>query len=316
MKLKYFLYASIASCLIYMLIFTFVVHKPLTIGINGQYYQKKMSYLKSIDSKKLILLAGSNGRFSHRCETIENEIGISCVNMSISADISLDYQFEKIKPYLNAGDIVYLPLEYGKLNSSKKKSMSGSQVPYVVAYDHSYFRKMDVEQVMNAMFYFDVKYLISSIGEMILDSMGIKRRFSVETMTLQGDEATHTLEKAKSYRDYRNNLKWAPPVAEVINLTSYGATTVKNFLHWATANKVTVIGGLPTTFNDQPISDALIAKIQHFYTSNGHSFIVPQNKCQYPRENFYDTSYHLAEEFQIKHSKMLAKKLSEKTTQN
>jgi hypothetical protein len=289
-----------------VLIFTFVVHKPLTIGINGQYYQKKMSYLKSIDAKKMILLAGSNGRFSHRCETIEKEIGISCVNMSISADISLDYQFEKIKPYLKAGDIVYLPLEYGKLNSTKKKTMSGSQVPYVMAYDHSYFRKMDLEQIVNAMFYFDVKYLISSIGEMTLNSMGVKRRFTVETMTLQGDEATHTLEKAKRYSDYRKNLKWVAPSPDAINLTSYGATTVKKFLHWATAHNVSVIGGLPTTFNDVPVPDELIKKIQYFYTSNGHSFIVPQNNCQYPRENFYDTSYHLAEEFQIMHSKMLA----------
>jgi hypothetical protein len=306
MKLKYFFYASIASCLIYFLIFTFVVHKPLTIGINGKYYQKKMSYLKSIKSKKIILLAGSNGRFSHRCETIEKEIGLFCVNMSISADISLDYQFEKIKPFIKSGDIIYLPLEYGKLNSTKKKTMSGTQVPYVMAYDHSYLRKMDLEQIINAMFYFDVKYLISSIGEMMLDGLGIKRRFSVDTMTLQGDEATHNLEKAKGYREYRNNLKWVPPSPAAISLTSYSATIVKDFMQWATAHNVTVIGGLPTTFNDVPIPDELIKKIQFFYTSNGHNFIVPQNKCQYPRESFYDTSYHLAEEFQIKHSKKLA----------
>jgi len=80
-----------------------------------EYFEIKMQYLVQADEQKLVLLAGSNGRFSHSCEIIEKQLSIPCVNMSISADLSLDYQFEKIKPYLNPGDTVYLPLEYGVL---------------------------------------------------------------------------------------------------------------------------------------------------------------------------------------------------------
>jgi len=160
---------------------------------------------------------------------------------------------------------------------------------------------------MYAMFYFDMKYLISALGEMLIDSMGIKRRFTLDTMTVQGDESMHTLEKGKKYRSFVNNIKWPPPSLNIINETSYGAMMVINFMQWASAHNVAVVGGLPTTFNDYSIPNESINNITNFYKRNGHYFIVMKNRSQYPRNSFYDTEYHLAEEFQISHSKMLAK---------
>jgi len=143
MKLKYLLYTTVISCLIYFIGFAYIVHKPLSVGILQGYYEKKISYLRAIDCRKIILLAGSNGRFSHRCETIEEEIAVPCVNMSVIAGISLDYQFEKIKPFISSGDIVYLPFEFGVLSNTNKNLFYGAQLPYIVAYDHNYFSSMD-----------------------------------------------------------------------------------------------------------------------------------------------------------------------------
>ena len=81
---------------------------------------------------------------------------------------------------------------------------------------------------------------------------------------------------------------------------------VSDFMYWTTANDISIIGGLPTTFNDVPIADELIKRMEKFYFTNGHDFIVMENRSQYPRQHFYDTPYHLAEEYQINHSRLLA----------
>jgi len=306
MKIKYLVIAALASLLLYTVIFVFFIHKPLTVGVMQEYYANKLSYLESIDDRKIVLLAGSNGRFSHRCETIEALLGMPCSNMSVSADLSLDYQLDIIKPYLNAGDIVYLPLEYGTLSGTKQEVMAGAEQPYVVAYDHDYLKGMGFERLMHALFYFDLKFLISGLGEMLLDSMHVKRRFSPDTLTRQGDESGHTLEKGSLYREVLASFEWLPPAPADFAGDSFKAGILGDFLDWAADRKILVIGGLPATFDDAPVPDILIGNLCSMYRRHAQMFLVLGNKSQYPRSDFYDTEYHLVEERQIDHSRLVA----------
>ena len=86
-----------------------------------------------------------------------------------------------------------------------------------------------------------------------------------------------------------------------------------DFLEWAAGRKIQVIGGLPTTFDDEAIPNALIGRLCTFYQRHGHGILVLENKSQYPRSSFYDTSYHLVEEQQINHSRLVAGRLGEIT---
>ena len=107
MKTTDFIIYALGSCALFIWIFVFVIHKPITIGIKQEYFAKKTHYLQGIEANKMVILAGSNGRFSHRCETLAQETGIPCANMSIAAGISLEYQFNKLKPHLQSGALVY-----------------------------------------------------------------------------------------------------------------------------------------------------------------------------------------------------------------
>jgi hypothetical protein len=40
-----------------------------------------------------VILAGSNGPYSHRCETIEPILGMPCVNGGIAVGIGLDFRY-------------------------------------------------------------------------------------------------------------------------------------------------------------------------------------------------------------------------------
>jgi hypothetical protein len=313
MKIKYLVFAVLTSLVLYTVIFVFIVHKPLTVGVMQEYYAKKLSYLESIDDRKIVLLAGSNGRFSHRCETMEPLLGMPCSNMSVSADLSLDYQLDIIKPYLNADDIVYLPLEFGALSGTKQEVMAGAEQPYVVAYDHDYLKGMGVERLVYALFYFDLKFLISGLGEMLLDGMHVKRRFSPDTLTRQGDESGHALEKGSPYREQLASLEWSPPAPGDFSWDSFKAGLLGDFLDWAAERNIQVIGGLPTTFDDEPVPDEFVARLCAWYRQHGQGFMVLENQSRYPRSSFYDTPYHLVEEQQIRHSRLVAGQLGEIT---
>ena len=125
MRIVRLLLIMLMSCIVYIACYVFVIDKPITIGIKQDYFARKTAYLAGLRSPKIVLLAGSNGRFSHRCETIEQETGIGCANMSIAAGMSLSYQFDNIKPYIGRGDLVYLPLEYAQYRRSKLQVMAG-----------------------------------------------------------------------------------------------------------------------------------------------------------------------------------------------
>ena len=236
-----------------------------------------------------------------------------CTNMSVSADLSFDYQLDIIKPYLGPGDVVYLPIEFESLGTTKEEMMGGAELPYVVAYDHEYLKGMGFERLLQALFYFDLKFLISGLGEMLLDRMHFERRFTLDTLTPQGDESGHTLENGLPYREYLDNLEWIPPGAEQFDVTSYRVEIIEEFLKWAASRNIQVIGGLPTTFDDEPVPDELVARLCAWYIRHGQRFMVLDNKSQYPRSSFYDTPYHLVEEQQIRHSRLVAGRLGEIT---
>jgi hypothetical protein len=216
-----------------------------------------------------------------------------------------------LKPHLKPGDIVYLPLEYGVLKGSRASMMSGTELPYMMAYDHQHLWQMDRERSLHAIFYCDLKFLFAGVAEMLLQRAGVERRSGVETLTAQGDETGHGISSGEAYRSYLDNLDWEPPVVAFVDEDSYKAGIIIDFLQWASSQGVIVIGGLPTTFDDQPVPDELIDKLRNFYESRGHFFLAMPNRSQYPREHFFDTKYHLAEEYQRLHSEMLAGYLKE-----
>ncbi len=309
MNLKNIFVSLILSCVLYIALFFFVFHKPLTIGIIGEYFDKKLSYLQTENNNKIIILAGSNGRFSHRCEVIERIVNKTCVNMSISADISIEYMLNKLKPYLRANDLIYLPIEYSFFYKSENEPKYGAEAPFIASYDHGHLIDLEAQEIINIAFYFDLKYLFSCIGEMALVKAGMQRRFSINTMTKQGDEKFHNVLNSAPYRKFVNNVNWEPPVINDKEYFEFKKSIIQAFLSWAIETDIKVVGGLPTTFNDIEINDNYINILRKIYINGGQNFLVLSNKSQYPRSYFYDSKYHLSEEYQIKHSKKIAKNL-------
>jgi hypothetical protein len=294
--------------LLYLTIFAFVVDKPLTVGEIGTYIDYKTNYLASIAAqRKIAIFAGSNGRYGHRCQTITELTGIPCANISSAAGFDLGWQMSHYLRYLRKGDVLYMPLEYWPLIPAGAKV--GSEAPYVVRHDHCALASYAPGQLSAALFYFDVRYLFSALGEMLLNRAGIQRRTSTHSMTPEGDERGATAAKAVAYRDFINTVP-APSVSVSAYDDTGASAAVATVILAARTKGVIVVGGLPTTFVDTPVSASVIERLRTLYAQHDACFLELPGRSLYPRSSFFDTEYHLQESAQIAHSRLLAQPLA------
>lgn len=302
-------FAAIVSVVVYLLTFTVVVKKPLTVGFIADALRLKQDYAAGVDRSKLVIIAGSNGLFSHRCEVMEPVVGMPCLNGSITAELGLGYMLELGQRLVKPGDTVLLPLEYSVYALSADQHVDGQTHPFRLTYDRRSIGAVPSGQLARALFQFDLRYLISALAEMMLDAIGIKRRFSAETMTRHGDMRGHTIEKGKQYRRFIEESESWLPMADEFLISPEARKVIGGFLEWARRNQVRVVATLPTMFDDRLAEAGLIAQLRSYYEGEGHEFLVLPNRNQYPRSCFYDTPYHLHQPCQIRHSRGLANAL-------
>jgi len=309
-KLKILILACVGSILIYVTLFGFLLRKPLTLGFIADSYDRKAAYVREAHGPKIVILAGSNGLFSHRCETVQQVLSMPCLNCSVTAEISLDYQLARAKTLLAPGDIVLMPLEYSLYTTDEKTVYNSVSNPFMLHYDKDSLLFLGVKRVVHSLFYFDLKFLISALAEMGLKWSGVSRRFSTETLTPNGDMKGHTEAKADAYRKMIRELPQITPPQELLTQQCLGETVLRDFLKWAKSNDITVVGALPTVFNDRPIDQRFVHRISSIYTGEGHRFLILPGLSQYDRSHFYDTGYHLCERYQMAHSRMIGNALA------
>ena len=300
--------AIILSLLIYYVLFSRVLHKPQTIGQHQKLIVAKTAILDGLkEETKLVVLAGSNGRVSHSARLIGEIIDLPAVNMSVTASMSMDFQLNRIKPFLSAGDIVYMPLEYGQLDRSRKTVYSGVEAPYVVAYEKASLADFNLMRQLHAYFYFDLQFIFSALAEMALTEMGYERRVTADDFNDWGDQTGHSIEKAQPYVDYITRTSVSAPKG--VDTKSFSAQSVADFFEWAREHNVVVVGGYPAYAEGPSITNEVDAGLKGFYQSRGHYFLSLESKGRYPKKNFFDTIYHLAEPYQLEHSQLVGEEL-------
>lgn len=309
-RLASLIVACLASLTLYALVFGFLVHKPLTIDVIADLLRRKVDYAERIGSPKLVVFAGSNARFSHRCETIEQVLALPCANFGVARGIGLDYLLGDLEPVLRRGDIVYMPLEYEWYTDDRIAAMTGPDAALMVYGDKRRLFALGWERSLRAVFAFDPAFLASGLVEMALDAARFQRRVGAATMDRQGDEIGHTQEAAAPYRAYIATVRPFVPSAATLAAPTYAKAQIAAFLAWARAHGVLVIGGLQVTFDGAPVTDETIAAIRQVYEANGQRFLLLPSHSQYPRACFFDTPAHLIEPCQVAHSTLLARALA------
>jgi hypothetical protein len=299
-----------ASLLLYSALFAFVLDRPLTLGALHARIEANLAHGTAIAEPKLVILAGSNGPYSHRCETIEPIIGRPCVNAGVAVGVGLDYLFARWKPLLHPGDIVYLPLEETQYARVRATAALGPDAAIMLRHDRTTLAAMPVQRQIAVMFASDLRGAIMSLIETALagTSFHDPREAVTGSTNTQGDHIGHTAALGAANQAVLAASVPHHPTADQIR-AGYGTSLVAEFLRWANDHGVRVIGGLPTGFTDSPIDPDSLAAIRAIYHDQQAGFLELSNQSRYPRNAFFDTADHLSEAAQIRHSVAVARAL-------
>lgn len=298
----------LVSLLLYALLFACILDRPLSLGFLQHQIDAKLTRGASIRGRKLVILAGSNGPYSHRCEIIEPILHMPCVNGGVAVGIGLDYLFARWQPLLRAGDFVYLPMEEEQYVRTRNVTELGPDAAIMFAHDWRTLSLLGPRRWLAAMFSFDLRAaLMAPVEAALLATHFHDPRAEVTGATnAWGDHIGHSAELAIVSRDVVAEATFRHPSAEQIS-SGYGSKLIGGFTRWASTHGIHVIGGLPTEFSDTPMP--AIGAIRRVYTSNGGEFLELSNLSRYPRSAFFDTPEHLNESWQIVHSRLLAEQL-------
>jgi hypothetical protein len=290
------------SLLLFVGVFS-VVQRPLVVGEIQKQLDHKLGYARTLDSPKIVIFAGSNGRYSHRCEVFSAVLGRPCVNASIGVGIGLDFQLEQWRPLLRADDLVYMPLEYGQYRFSRAEMHGGLQNALLVQHQRDHLWSLGSQRIAAAYGSFDLPFLIHALGEMALDRRGYRRRSSTDSLTPQGDESGHTASAGNAYAQF---LRGAAPFDTAVPQTSDSIDVLAAFLRHAQRDGVSVIGGLPTIPDNAAPSAQTIERLRAIFEGQGQRFVALPNLSRYPLSCFFDTLSHLNEDCQKTHSAAVA----------
>ncbi len=300
----------------YVGFFSFVIERPLSVGIFDRVYSQKRAYARQIDEPKIIVAAGSSGFYSVRCETIAKETGMPCVNLSIALALGRETMMQQVRQVAKPGDVVLLPWEFRLYFLNAEDMRARISYPYIVRYEKGFLSGLGPKRTLDALFYFDLKYLIGAMIETKEYVGGKRHGFDQEgRMTVQGDYQGHTEKVAAKYRDkVEKGGSSASETRKIAGMENPPAG-LEAFIAWANARDISVFAVLPPSIDSAPVSgDAIDHMHQWFSSANNGGFIDIPGNLQYPYTCFYDTREHLREECQIEHSHKVGKALAERLT--
>ena len=299
--------ACAASLLLYFACFAVVLDRPLSFGWLRHEINARLARGAAIEGPKLVILAGSNGPYSHRCEIIGPLLGLPCVNAGVAVGISLDYLVVRWRPLLHRGDLVYMPMEEAQYVRERAANALGPDAAIMLRHDRATLARLPPHRWLGALFSYDLRGALMAVIETALAAAGFRDpRAAVDgESNAMGDHIGHTAVLALANASTLQAARPYHPTAAQIR-TGYGGVLIARFLDWAHAHGVSVIGGLPTGFDDSPIPDATIAAIRAIYETHGARFLELPNRSRYPRSAFFDTPDHLNQTWQAVHSVAVA----------
>src|ERR1019366_8747821 len=245
------------SLAIYGLVFGLVLDRPLSLGMFRQQIDARLARGAGIEAPKLIIIAGSNGPYSHPCETMEPLLGIACVNAGVAVGIGLDYLFARWKPLLRPGDIVYLPLEEAQYTRTYAAPSLGPDAAIMFRHDRTTLAGLSPERWLGAVFSFGPRAALMSLIETALVRSGFAdpREAALGSTNAWGDHVGHTA--ALGQVNAARLATMMPYHDTAAGITSGdGTAMVRDFIAWAEQHDVRVVGGLPAGFADRPIPGA------------------------------------------------------------
>ena len=293
------------SVVLYVIVFAGLIDRPLSLGLLRLEMMQKTARLAALPSPTLVILAGSNGPYSHSCAVIGAMLNMPCENAGIAVGIGLDDLFTRYAPLLHRGDVLYMPMELQQYTATRAQYRAGADGEFLVRHDRWVLAQLPPDRILGAVFCCNLGDFLESLAEMPLAHAGVidPQHLLASEYNSQGDRIDNSLAEADPAL-LRHSPRPEPSTSEIAN--SYGTALITRLVAQEAARKVVVIGGLPTDFASAVITTPEINAVAAIYTANGGSFALLPNHSLYPAADFFNSEDHLAQPCQYRHSIAIA----------
>ncbi len=299
---------SALSVALYLLVFGTLLDRPLSLGLLRLELQQKTERLSALPSPKLVILAGSNGPYSHSCAVIGAMLALPCENAGIAVGIGLDDIFARYQALLRPGDVLYMPMELQQYSASRVQYWASVDGAFLLRHDRHVLGTLPLPRMLGAAFCCTLADGLEALAE-----MPIARTNAINPEALlaseyneEGDRIDNNLDDAdKALLNLPPRV--GPTVSDIAN--GYGTALIARFVAREAANKVIVIGGLPVDFVTAQVPPDTIAAVAGVYTVHGGTFMTLPNLSRYPARDFFNSEDHLAKPCQYLHSIAVAYRL-------
>jgi hypothetical protein len=297
------------SLLAYLVVFSTMVDRPLSLGVLRLELLQKTARMAILPSPKLVILAGSNGPYSHSCVVFTSMLNMPCENAGIAVGIGLDDIFARYETLLHAGDVVYMPMEllqYTATAGAYRASVDGA---FLLRHDRDVLVRLPVSRIIGAGFCCNLADMMEALAEMPLAARGVINPTGI--LAAEYDEQGDRIDNEFSNRNVALLMQTprAAPSSTAID-SGYGAVLIAGFVRRESRKGVIVIGGMPVDYATAHVSDNVISALAAIYTANGGRFTVLPDKSEYPRADFFNAEDHLAKPCQYMHSVLVAQRLA------
>lgn len=247
------------------------------------------------DTKKIIIIAGSNGQFSINSKMISEAFHMPVVNTSAHAGIGTRMQFEMYKELLQKGDIVVFCPEYPSYGLSILYGES-SLLRIVGAHMPDAYKKITFEQWIYLHKYFGIH-----CNEVYkhLDRYEIEEPYSAKSVNNYGD-----IECEREHVDSFTLHHFAGKVDK--KLIKY-----YKYIHaYSRKNGIKLIFLPPTLIQSNYLNQiSQIDSIVNCFIQNNIPLQSSPRKYAFPDSLYFDTPYHMTQEGANERTKVLIEDL-------
>lgn len=295
-------YYSLLLIVIFNILFVYPAIFLLQINVPteksrylDEWWNKKESYSKSINGKKVLFISGSNTLFSINTHEFEKETSVPAVNFGVHAGLGLEYILHRVKSHINEGDIVVLPLEYEMYDNVRP--FAGEYCSYISSRDSLYFYDMSIYDKYKFIYSMDFKDILDGIREKFIQKDKKIGAYDSRYLNKNGDMTNNLYENRLDNKKLLINMK-----SKIYNSSEIPSTEFQHcmdkFLNYCNTRNVKVIITWPAFYYDSKVlcNDDLknIEKIiQYWHHKKNVILLDSYSDNIYKLEYFYDGNYHM-----------------------
>jgi len=261
-------------------------------------YAHKTALTQKTIGRKLLIVAGSASLFGIDSKAFENTFGIPTINYGVNAGLLLPYVLLKSKTVLNKGDIVLMPLEYHFYTYDGTPNVQ--MIDQIFSRDPHLFWQLSLLEQCKMLWYISPKRIYEGF-----QAKGTPKTmmgpYGYAHLNDRGDQ-THTSEQEAlqwAY-DWEALKKELPRTYAKDGHHTKGWKWLASYVAWAKENDITLIITPPTMmfdpyYQENPQERAFYEGLKAKVESLSVPFIADPYTYMYPREDYFNTDYHLTD---------------------